>query len=245
MDQVILEPNKLREMETAAASADDRHANFKPFGRRWGAQYFTKWAVISHALFDLGLDDGATILDVGTGTGWTTVFLAETGFVPTGIDIAPASVTVGQRRATRYGASAEFRAADMDRFDLGQTFDAVLVFDALHHSERQRDVVERLAQHMKPGGWVLFGEPSWLHGFSPHARRTARDEGWIERGVSLRKLKTDCRAAGLNEFRRFYEGTSPFTPGKGRFLWQTGRLLGAQVNVSPKTSLWLAARKSV
>jgi len=65
----------------------------------------------------------------------------------------------------------------MDTLDLGQTFDAVLVFDASHHSARQREVVRRIGKHLKPGGWVLFGEPSWLHAISPHARRTSKELG--------------------------------------------------------------------
>ncbi len=240
---LVEEPNKQREIESAAMSADEPHANSKPFGRFWGSGYFTKWATISHALFELGLEADATILDLGMGTGWTTVFLAETGFRPTGVDIAPASVTVGERRAQRYGAAAKFAVADMDTIDMGETYDAVLVFDALHHSSRQGEVVRRISEHLKPGGWVLFGEPSWLHSISSHARRTSKELGWIERGISVRKLKADCRSAGLGEFRRFYEGTSPFVPGVGRFLWELGRLVGAQVNVSPRTSVWLAARR--
>jgi len=237
------EQNKLDEVARAAASVDHRHANYKPFGPVWGSSYFTKWAVIAHALFELGLQEGATVLDVGMGGGWTTIFLSETGYDATGVDIAPANIAVSRRRAERYGSPARFEAADMDTLDLGRTFDAVLVFDALHHSVRQREVIRRLAMHVKPGGWVLFGEPSWLHSISPHARRTTRDLGWVERGIVLRTLKRDCRDAGLPEFRRFYEGTSPFTTRSTGFAWQLMRLIGAQLNVSPGTSLWLAARR--
>ena len=239
---LAIEPNKLDEIARASASADLRIANYKPFGHFWGSPYFTKWAVISHALFDLGLQEGQTILDVGVGGGWTTIFLSETGFEATGIDIAPAHVAVSRRRADRYGASARFEVADMDTLHLGTTFDAVLVFDALHHTSRQREVVRRLAQHINPGGWILFGEPSWLHAISPRARRVSRELGWVERGIFLRTLKRDCRDAGLTEFRRFYEGTAPFSTRAG-FAWELARLVGAQVNVSPQTSLWLAARR--
>lgn len=242
MPSIASEPNKLDEIASAAASIDHRHANYKPFGHFWGSQYFTKWAVISHALFELGLEEGATILDIGMGGGWTTVFLSETGFETTGVDIAPASVEVSRRRAARNNAPASFEAADMDTLDLGRTFDAVLVFDALHHSARQREVIMRLERHVKPSGWVLFGEPSWLHAISLNARRTTKELGWLERGIRLRTLKRDCRAAGLSEFRRFYEGTSPFT-GRAGFVWQLARLVGAQINVSPGTSMWLAARR--
>lgn len=243
MPSIENEPNKQDEIASAAASVDQRHANYKPFGQFWGSSSFTKWAAISHALFELGLKEGATILDVGTGVGWTTIFLAESGFEATGVDIAPASVMVSRRRAERYSAPARFEVADMDMLDLGTTYDAVLVYDALHHSLRQREVVTRLAAHVKPGGWVLFGEPSWLHAISPHARRTAKEVGWVERGIVLRTLKRDCRNAGLTEFRRFYEGTAPYCARGTGLAWQLLRLVGAQLNVSPGTSLWVAARR--
>ena len=236
-----VDANKLSEMRTAEASIDSRHANYKPFGPEWGSAYFTKWATISYALYDLGIAAGASILDVGAGGGWTTLFLAESGYRATGTDIAPANVTVGQRRAERYNSDARFVAADMDTMDLGERFDAVLVFDALHHTNRRRQAVGRIASHVRPGGWVLFGEPSWLHGISPGARRTSRETGWVERGITVRGLKADCRSAGLTEFRRFYEGTGPTHTIPG-FAWETVRHFAGRVVVAPQTSIWLAAR---
>jgi SAM-dependent methyltransferase len=183
------------------------------------------------------------VLDVGMGVGWTTVFLAESGFRPTGIDIAPASADITRARAARYHADVDALAADMDTFDLGRTFDAALVFDALHHSVRPADVVRRIAGHVKPGGWVLFGEPSWLHSLSPHARRTSKEEGWVERGVRVRGLKQHCEAAGLGEFRRFYEGTQPHAGRLRDFLYQGARLGAARAACAPKMSIWLAAKR--
>lgn len=215
----------------------------KPFGSEWSTDYWGKWQTISYALYSLDVKKGATVLDIGMGVGWTTVFLAESGFRPTGIDIAPASTKIAIDRAARYHAQIDAVTADMDKFDLGQTFDAVLVFDALHHSLRPREVVARIAAHLAPGGWVLFGEPSWLHTISPHARRTSKNEGWIERGVRVRTLRRYCEAAGLNDFRRFYEGSQPH---RGRVLdfgFQVIRVLAARAASAPQMSVWLAARR--
>lgn len=239
------EPNKAAEI-SSAAEATKRLAgapHTKPFDQVWSTSYFTKWATIAEALMQLGVPEGASVLDVGAGAGWTTLFLAEAGYRPTGFDIAPANIQLGVERAVRWGVDARFEVADMDAFDLGRTFDAVLVFDALHHSARQSDVIACIARHLAPGGWVLFGEPSWLHSISPSARRTHRELGWIERGVTARSLRRDCAAQGLTETRRFFEGTAPYSSrGKG-FAQQLVRLVGANIAVAPQSSIWLAARR--
>jgi len=238
-----MEQNKLDEIASAEASRHEARVGTKPFGSEWGSDYWGKWQTISFALYTLGLQKGATVLDVGMGAGWTTVFLAESGFRPTGIDIAPANAAIATERAVRYNADITSLAADMDSFDLGRTFDAALVFDALHHSVRPAAVVARIAAHLSPGAWVLFGEPSWLHSLSPHARRTSRQEGWVERGIHVRALKRACAAAGLTDFRRFYEGTTPHT-GRGiDFAYQAARVMAARAASAPQMSVWLAARR--
>ena len=237
-----IEHNKEREIATAEERKDSPTAQSKPFGPEWGSAYWGKWQTARFALLALGVRGGASVLDVGMGAGWTTVFLAESGYLPTGVDIAPAHIELAQQRAARVGVDADFIAADMDTLDLGRTFDAALVFDALHHTTRQSTVIKRIADHLVPGGWVLFGEPSWLHGLSPHARRTSRDLGWVERGIRVRTLKRDCSANGLGNFRRFFEGTSPYESLSG-FGVQLGRLVAARCSSAPQMSVWIAAQK--
>ncbi len=238
-----MDENKLAEIATAEASRHDPEVMTKPFGYNWGHAYWGKWQTISYALAALGIPTGASILDVGMGVGWTTVFLAESGFRPTGIDIAPASAAIAKARANRCGVDVGALVADMDDFDLGQTFDAALVFDALHHSNQQAKVIRNVAQHIRPGGWVLFGEPSWLHDLSPGTRRVHREVGWVERGVKVRNLKRDCRKAALGDFRRFYEGTQPHAGRARDFAYQTARLLAARAACAPQMSVWYAARR--
>ena len=213
----------------------------KPFG--WDPDLWTKWATIEWALERLGVARDARVLDVGAGSGWTSLFLAEGGRSVCAVDLVPANVELIRQRSARWGVALDARVADMDTLDLGETFDLVLVFDALHHSARQADVVGGIARHLRPGGWVLFGEPSWLHDVSPHARAVQRELGWKERGVRVRALRRDLARAGLVEPRRLFQGTRPYE-GRGRgFLWQLVRLVGANVAVAPQAQVWLAARK--
>ena len=240
-----LEPNKRAEIASARGSLDsgEPHLFRKPFGPPWGIEPFLKWATIGYALEALGAEPGAEILDRGCGEGWTSVFLAESGYRPTGIDLAPARIEMAVARAARWSVQATFAEGDMDELELGRAFDFVLVYDALHHSARQRAVVANVARHLRPGGWALFGEPSWLHAVSPAARRTTRELGWIERGILIHGLRRDCAAAGLGEFRRFFEPTRPYEGRVRGFAWQATRLAAADVAVAPQASVWLAARR--
>ena len=115
-----------------------------------------------------------------------------------------------------------------------------MVFDALHHSRRQAEVVRGIATALRPGGWVLFGEPSVLRGVSPGARRASKDLGWVERGIKVSAPKGDCAAAGLTEFRRFFEGTSPYESRSLGFGRELIRLVAANVAFAPRSSMWLA-----
>jgi SAM-dependent methyltransferase len=198
---------------------------------------------VAEAMERLSVPRDGAVLDVGCGSGWTSLFLAAAGHAVVAVDLVPGNVELTRARAARWSMEVDARVGDMDELALVERFDFVLVHEALHHSARPTAAVARVAAHLRPGGWVLFGEPSWLHDLSPHARATARELGWHERGIRLRRLRRSCRAAGLVEQRRFFGGTHPYERRGGEFLWQLARLVAADVAVAPRAMIWLAARR--
>jgi SAM-dependent methyltransferase len=220
------------------AGGDERE---KPFG--WDPAYFTDWATIATMLERVGLPRGASVLDVGCGAGWTSLFLAEAGYRVLGYDLVPANIEVARARAARWSSSARFEVADMEALPPGEPADAALLFDALHHSNRQRVVLTSIAERLRPGGWLLLGEPTWLHRISPGAHATRRDLGWTERGLTLRGLRRDLQEAGFGEVRRFFQPTRPYESRIRGFAWQILRLIAANAWVAPGTYLWLAAAR--
>jgi SAM-dependent methyltransferase len=217
----------------------------KPFG--WNPAHFVEWATIAAMIDAVGIRPPARVIDVGVGSGWTSLFLAEAGFEVVGYDLVPANVDLARRRAERWGSSARFEVADMEHLeaagDAAGPADAALLFDALHHSTRQAQALASISARLRPGAWLILGEASWLHRFSPAARHTHRELGWMERGLTVRELRRDLTAAGFAEIRRFFQPTEPYE-GRGRgFAWQAVRLLAANFWVAPQSHLWLAARK--
>jgi 2-polyprenyl-3-methyl-5-hydroxy-6-metoxy-1,4-benzoquinol methylase len=235
---LVLEAHKQAEIESRTAQFMAGEGS-KPFG--WPAAHFVEWATVTEMIRRVGLPAGARVLDVGCGTGWTSLFLAEAGFAALGVDLVPANIEVARRRAERWSSGARFAVADMETLDLDGSFDAALLFDALHHVRRQAETLRRIGRLVEPGGWLLLAEPTWLHRFSPEARRTRRERGWLERGLTVRGLRADLRAAGFGEVRRFFQGTRPYE-GWG-VLPELVRLLGARVLVAPQHHIWLAARR--
>lgn len=214
----------------------------KPFG--WSPAHFVEWATVTAMMHAVGLSPGARMIDVGSGSGWTSLFLAEAGYEVIGYDLVPANVELGRRRAARWGSTARFEVADMERLPAGEPADAALILDALHHTDRQLEALASVAARLRGGGWLLLGEATWLHRFSPEARSVTRELGWMERGITLRGLRRDLRAAGFVELRRFYQPTDPYE-GRGRgFTWQLARLIGANFLVVPQSHWWIAARKA-
>lgn len=213
----------------------------KPFG--WESEHWVRWATIAEVLRQLAIPRGSPVLDVGCGSGWTALFLAESGYQVTAVDLVPANVELTAQRATKWGAHVTAEVADMEELELGRSFDFVLIHDALHHVAHHRQALQGAAAHLRPGGWLLVGETTWLHRISPGAHRHAQDTGWLERGFTVRGLRSDLRAAGLTEIRRFHQGTQPYE-GRGPALaWQLVRLIAGNLLAAPQMAIWLAARK--
>ena len=79
----------------------------------------------------------ARILNVGSGPGWSELYLASIGYDVTGIDNEPALVELARARASLIGVPAKFEVADA--FDLSAfegEFDLVFSCGVLEHFDR-------------------------------------------------------------------------------------------------------------
>jgi SAM-dependent methyltransferase len=124
----------------------------------------------------------ARVLELGSGTGRATVFLARSAAQVVGFDLSPELVAVARRKLSGIGgrSNVSFFVADMRAVELGQRFDLVTaVDDPFSHLTEEDDRARAFAaaaRHLAPGGRFLL-DAAWL---SPTARRqAARPEGLV------------------------------------------------------------------
>lgn len=116
----------------------------------------------------------ARILEVGCGTGSSTLALAERGARVTATDILPASIQVADDRCKAYGYTVDFQtvnAADLKGCFPAGHFDAIIFYAALEHMthEERRAAMRDTWEMLTPGSyWIVIDTPNRLWHFDRH-----------------------------------------------------------------------------
>jgi len=108
-------------------------------------------------------EDGSHVLDLGCGTGWSSIAIAE-AFPRArvhGVDLDEASVAEARQNARSRGVAdrVTFTRADAAAFDPHATrYDLACVFEALHDMADPVGVLRNVRRALAPGGSVLIGD---------------------------------------------------------------------------------------
>lgn len=169
----------------------------------------------SNELYDMiaqfGLRRGATILDVGCGTGLASQPFAMNGFPVTGADPSQAMLAAAQQRlpnATLVEAEAEALPFPNERFDV------VISAQTFHWVDRARALSEAY-RVLRRGGIVAIW---WKHLMGTDPLKQIRDDAFVELG------KTPAHSGLSGGFKEFY--ASQFTQQTLRVVpWRTSMTL--------------------
>lgn len=114
---------------------------------------------------ELGISPGASILDVGCGTGRHSVELAKRGYAVTGLDLSSEMLAKAAEAANVAGVQVEWVRADATQFSFPGTYDAAICLceGAFGLLGQQDDSIEQplailcnVSQSLKPGAKALF-----------------------------------------------------------------------------------------
>jgi 2-polyprenyl-3-methyl-5-hydroxy-6-metoxy-1,4-benzoquinol methylase len=104
----------------------------------------------------------ARVLDVGFGSGFSSLELGRQGFLVTGVEPSITNNEIATRAAKKFGikfTSTHTTAEEMSRFVTG-TFDAVYFNSSLHHCDDPYAALQNSFALLDRGGIVIFIEPT-------------------------------------------------------------------------------------
>ena len=113
------------------------------------------------------------ILELGTGTGSSTVALAEQGANITGVDINNKAITIASEKCKIFDVSACLVLENAVKYmkESSSTFDAVIFFAVLEHMlpDERHDALINAWNIVKPGGYLIIIEaPNRLWYYDGH-----------------------------------------------------------------------------
>ncbi len=175
-----------------------RHALGKPFSDAACGAYLTEVG----AFISLLPPPPRLLLDLGCGTGWTSVFFARMGYDVTGIDLAPDMIAAAEVNKRQHGLdNLSFLVGDFEDLNYENEFDCVTIYDALHHSENELSVLQGAYRALKSGGCCVTSEPGRGHVKNPITKNAVAEHNVTERDMPPATIVAAGRAAGFASFK--------------------------------------------
>jgi len=161
----------------------------------------------------------AKVLDVGVGSGWTSELFAKAGYEVTGIDISPDMIALAKRR----DCGARFLVSDYEIGPIAGTFDAAVIYDALHHADNEYLVIKNVFDALVPGGVFITIEPGRGHSKATYSLDAVARFGTTEKDMPYSLQKKHLERAGFTKIKQ-YPRASPARSSLWRGMIESLRL---------------------
>lgn len=184
----------------------------------------------------------ARLLDLGYGTGWTSVFLAKMGYDVTGVDICEDMIAEARKKQESDGVkNLQFKVSDYEHMNFDNDFDCAMFFDSLHHSVNEEDAIYYVYRALKLNGICITSEPGVGHEVAQATVDAVKKYGVTERDMPPDKIIAAGKKAGFRKFniyphtdliklfyeqRSIFDGHIPFT-----MNWTKNNLLLMVLNI--------------
>ncbi len=147
------------------------------------------------------------VLDFAAGTCWASELFCRIGVRTVSIDLSVEMMRRGRARLTSdnrliFRDQAWFVAARGQSLPFADgVFDGVLCMNALHHLPSYAAALQEIHRVLKPGGRAVFSEPGTEHAVQPLSTFRMRQDGVIEKSVSLSHVRRLATDAGFSKMR--------------------------------------------
>ena len=200
------------------------HAFEKPFSDSECGLYLRDMG----SIFSLLPRPPARLLDLGAGSGWTSVFFAKRGYDVVGQDISPDMIQMANENQKLSGLkNLNFVNCDYEDMNFTDEFDAAIFYDSLHHSMDENKTLSSVYKALKPGGICITIEPGIGHAESHGSQNAINQFGVTEKDMPPRLIINVGKDVGFTEFKIYSRYTNPVEIIKVSFTVKIKNLLRA------------------
>jgi SAM-dependent methyltransferase len=170
-----------------------KHAAHKPWSDPQCGLYLMELGAIMGLLPPSG-----RILDLGCGTGWTSILYAQRGYEVVGQELVLEAIVEGEKLKNQYNLkNLTFVHSDFESLTLSNEFDAAIFFDCLHHSLDETKALQSAFNALKSGGILITSEPGYGH--HRRSRATIEQFGTTERDMPPARIVRAGRKVGFQK----------------------------------------------
>jgi SAM-dependent methyltransferase len=147
------------------------------------------------------------VLDFAAGTCWASEMLTRLGVRTVSIDLSHEMLRRGRSRLDAderlvFRRDAAFVVARGQTLPFADaSFDGILCLNALHHLPSYEAAFREMYRVLKPGGRAVFSEPGTAHALAAHSQFRMREEGVLEKSVSLPAVHRLAMSAGFGRMQ--------------------------------------------
>lgn len=144
----------------------------------------------------------AKLLDLGVGTGWTSLFYARMDYEVVAQDISEEAIKLArENQRSTFGKPIHFITSDYESMKYKNEFDCAVFFDSLHHAENEVSALRSVHKALKPGGILIISEPGKGHGKSIEAREAVEKFGVTERDMPPTVIIKAAKQVGFSSYK--------------------------------------------
>ena len=132
----------------------------------------------------------------------TFEILARFGYDVIGIDICNKMIEIANNKVSE-NLKLSFSVHDYEYEFLNGLFDAVVIYDALHHCDDEGRVIENVYASLKPYGKVIILEPGKGHSKTAGSLDAMRKYGTTEKDMPFNYVKQLLLGRGFSEVKQY------------------------------------------